>query len=235
MMKSAHWTHRLSEYLDDELSADDRAACEAHLQLCEECADVVEELGSVVAGAALLPDLPPERDLWAGIEDRLQPRAAAGADPAILPLTPRSPSGRRVAVSFPQLIAAAIVLVVFSAGSVWLLVPGRAAAPVATGVDAVADSAGAGAVTAAVAFAATYQQAISELEVELQRRRQLLEPETVRVVEANLTIIDQAIAEANEALAKDPSSGFLQAHLANAMRQKVDLLRRVAAIEQKES
>lgn len=237
MTNSNHWTHRLSEYLDDELAGGERVACESHLDECIECAAVLEELRAVVDGATNLPDHPPERDLWAGIESRLPPRGGV-ASGGVIPLASRSPRGRgrRLAVSVPQLVAAAIALVVLSAGSVWVLLPGSSAAPSVAGpVEEGAPAGSPGAVAAPVAFAAAYEQAVSELELELEQRRALLDPGTVRVVEENLAIIDGAIVEANQALARDPSSGFLQTHLATAMRQKVDLLRRVTAIEQKGS
>lgn len=234
MTSSDHWTHRLSEYLDDELAEGERAACRAHLDECAGCAAVLEELRAVVDGAANLPDHLPERDLWEGIESRLLPRGAL-ADGGVIPMARRTSDDgrRRLVVSVPQLIAAAVALVVLSAGSVWLLVPGSASAPSMAGPSEEVVPAEAPSTAAPVAFAAAYEQAISELELELEQRRALLDPETVRVVEENLAIIDGAIGEANEALARDPSSGFLQTHLASAMRQKVDLLRRVTAIEQK--
>jgi hypothetical protein len=79
-----------------------------------------------------------------------------------------------------------------------------------------------------------YEGAVRELQAEFQRRRATLDPETVRVVTENLAIIDTAIEEARAALAEDPSSSFLQTHLASAMRQKVELLSRVATIESTE-
>ncbi len=240
MTSNGHWTHRLSEYLDDELAPLEREACGAHLDGCAECARTLEELRAVVTEAGQLPDQPPPRDLWAGIESRLQPRTE-GADSDVVALTPRTRPGR-VTLTVPQLMAAAIALVAFSASAVWVLVPEGAAGPAMAGGEVAegsalgsAGAAGQPTLVAPVTFAVAYEQAISELELELEQRRALLDPETVRVVEANLAIIDEAITEANQALTRDPSSGFLQTHLANTMRQKVDLLRRVAAIEQKGS
>lgn len=245
---SEHWTDRLSEYLDGELEAPDRTACEGHLQECEACAATVEELRSLVSDAALLPDLPPERDLWPDIEARLPARAApaGGADPSapehagwiapdetgVISLAERR---RRVVMTVPQLIAAAIALVLLSAGSVWLMLPGAAGTLADAG--AAAPTAGSGATAAAVPVVLTgtaYDDVVAELEREFDRRRTELDPETIRVVESNLAIIDDAIAEARAALESDPSSGFLSTHLANAMRRKVDLLRQAAAIEQKQ-
>lgn len=224
-----HWTDRLSEYLDGDVGPEDRGAVEAHLEGCPRCRTVLEELRAVADGAAALPDLPPARDLWPGIEARLAPRSASPAavmTDDVIPIR-----RRRVAMTVPQLVAAGIALVLFSAGGVWMAVAGGApggAATVAT--SATADPVGdAGAVP--VAFTAAYDEVIRELETEYRSRRTELDPETIRVVERNLEIIDRAIEDARRALEADPSSGFLSAHLAEAMRRKTDLLRRAATIE----
>lgn len=239
-MKNDHWTHRLSEYIDGELSADEEGACAAHLEVCPECAGTVEELRAVLAQASLLPDLPPERDLWPAIEGRLTPRyAPVGGRGAAR----RASWRRRVALTIPQLMAATIALVLFSAGGAWLMLPsGEASPPTAMSGESalgVGESApgvaGEASAVPRLAFAGAYDDAISQLEVEFQRRRAELDPETIRVVEENLAIIDGAIADAGSALAQDPASAFLNTHLANAMRQKVDLLRRATAIERTES
>jgi hypothetical protein len=225
---SNHWTDRLSEYLDGDLDERERAALEAHLEGCAECAAVLEELGVVVSEARGLPDLPPERDLWPEIEGRLQPREQVPAAPADVPVIPLA-GRRRVAMTIPQLIAAGIALVLFSAGGVWMSLTGVGPADPA-GVVGVGSDQGTVPV-APVSFTATYEDAIAELQVEYLARRTTLDPETIRVVERNLEIIDQAIQEARRALEDDPSSGFLNEHLAEAMRRKVDLLRQAAKIE----
>ena len=238
-MTSEHWTERLSDYLEGDLSPADMSACEAHLSRCDACAADLEGIRAVVAQASLLADLPPERDLWPAIEGRLPRRDTEDAD--IVPITSR----KRVELTVPQLVAAGIALVVLSAGSVSLLLPGAptaAAEPtgVASASGAAAGSGGdtpSGAVGSAitpVVYAPAYDQAVTELEMAFEARRAELDPETIRVVEENLAIIDGAIAEANQALATDPSSAFLNTHLASAMRQKVDLLRRVATMQRTE-
>src|SRR3989449_460651 len=54
-----------------------------------------------------------------------------------------------------------------------------------------------------------------------------LDTATVRIVRKNLAVIDRAIAEARMALRSDPGNAYLNLHLANTMRRKVELLRRV--------
>lgn len=221
-MTSEHDTARLSDYLDGELSAPERAELEAHVAECTTCARTLTELGAVVEAADRLPAIPPEADLWPGIEARLSPRGEASAD--VVPL-----SRHRVAMTIPQLAAAAVALVLFAASAVWLAIGGEAGSSPGSVVLPEA-----GTPTTAVAFA-DFDQAIDALEEEYRTRRESLDPETIRVVERNLAIIDQAIGEAREALAADPSSGFLSSHLADAMRQKLDLLRQAAMIAQSET
>lgn len=228
-MTNRHETARLSDYLDGELAPAERAEVESHLAGCRECAEALEELRSVVSTAAELPDLPPEHDLWPGIEARLSPRRSGSAtdalDRQVLPFRRH----RRVMMTIPQLAAAAIALVLFSASAVWLAV-GGAPEP---GSEPVVSAAAASPVTNVVF--SDFEQTVSVLEEEYRDRRSDLDAETIRVVERNLAIIDQAIEEARDALASDPSSGFLSGHLANSLRQKMDLLRRAAAIAQTET
>jgi anti-sigma factor RsiW len=234
-MTNRHETARLSDYLDGELSPAERDAVERHLAECEECTSTLEELRAVVSAAGRLPERPPARDLWPGIEARLTPRGeaaghtAAPADGDEAELVVPIRRYRRVVMTVPQLIAAAIALVLFSASGVWLALGGEGAPGPAT-VAVTADSP----LVTTVAFAG-FETAMSSLEAEYRSRRDDLDPETIRVVERNLAIIDQAITEARDALAADPSSGFLSTHLANAMQQKMDLLRQASMIAQSET
>ena len=88
--------------------------------------------------------------------------------------------------------------------------------------------------TARVAWATDprYDAAIAELQAALQagRRSGQLDSATIRIVEHNLAIIDTAIVQARRALAADPGSAYLNHHLADTMRRKLDLLRQATAI-----
>lgn len=57
---SGHERERLSAYLDRELPADERAAVEAHLAACPECATRLAELAAADEAAACLPAEAPE-------------------------------------------------------------------------------------------------------------------------------------------------------------------------------
>jgi hypothetical protein len=234
---SGHWTERLSEYLDGELPDGERVRAERHLAECAECATVLAELREVVASARLLPDREPARDLWPGIRSGLTPRGAAGATGATGAIGATAGrwwavrGGRRgvgVVLTVPQLVAAGVALVALTAGGMWAAV-GRADGPVAGG--GVAGVAGVASEPASVAqLVAAFEPAMAELEQEYAQRRDLLDPETIVVVEKNLTMIDAAIAEVREALAQDPASRFLSGHLSENLRRRMNVLRQVTNI-----
>src|SRR2546422_667922 len=62
------------------------------------------------------------------------------------------------------------------------------------------------------------------------RRTGRLDSTTVRILERNLATIDTAIAQARRALAADPGSAYLNHHLADTMRRKLELLRQATAL-----
>jgi hypothetical protein len=77
--------------------------------------------------------------------------------------------------------------------------------------------------------------AVAELEETLARNEGQLDSATVRVVRQSLATIDRAIAQAQWALQRDPNSAYLKLHLANTMRQKIELLRRANRLAASES
>ncbi|HET9986500.1 MAG TPA: anti-sigma factor [Longimicrobiales bacterium] len=90
--------------------------------------------------------------------------------------------------------------------------------------------AGAAVVLASDADRRRYDQAVDELEAVLRRGRGRLQPETVQALEHSLSTIDNAIAEARRALARDPGSPYLNAHLTDSLRRKVELLQQVSSL-----
>jgi len=216
---SDRWMDRLSEYLDGDLPASDRAALEAHLETCSDCSALLDDLRRVVDRARGVKEYLPKRDLWPGIASRI------GATPAASPRI-----GRRWSFSMPQLAAAAIFLMTLSGGTVWLLQSGAftpATGPIATApTPAVAPAA----INARSRASQSYSAAIADLERVLAGGRGQLDTTTVRVIEQNLAAIDRAIAQAQQALLADPANLYLNTHLAETMRRKLDLLRQAATL-----
>ena len=226
------WTDRLSEYVDGELAAGERLGLEAHLATCAECRATLEELRRVLARARSLEDRPPTADLWSGIHARLTPGRRPGVS--------RDGTARRLSwrVSFnvPQLIAASIALVLLSGGGMWLALHSptletrtpRTSPPLpAVGQPLVR--------TAGSVETSRTDRAIADLQDVLARNESRLDTSTVRVVRENLALIDSAIGQARRALEADPGNAYLNLHLADTMRRKLELLRRINAIATAES
>jgi anti-sigma factor RsiW len=211
------WTDRLSEYLDGELAAPERTALETHVVTCGACRTTLDELRRVVANARALDDRPPATDLWPAVATRIGLSARVKAQPLV----------RRVSFTVPQLAAAAVVLALLSGGAAWLAVgrgpvappSGLAAGPTATLVTA-----------STYPGDARYAAQVADLERALARGRGQLDTATVRVIERNLRIIDRAIRSAQSALAADPANSYLNLHLAQEMRRKLELLRQAATL-----
>jgi hypothetical protein len=75
-----------------------------------------------------------------------------------------------------------------------------------------------------------YDDAVADLEQALAGGRDRLDAETIRIIEANLKSIDEAIEQSRKALREDPSSVYLNNHFAASRNRKLSLLRRAAAL-----
>lgn len=204
------WTPRLSDYLDGELSEQESSAVAQHVAECGECGRVLAELRQVVSRARTVSDTQPEHDLWPRVAWQIRAK-------------------RRFSFTLPQLVAASLALMLLSGGMVWLARLGgdRTDIPVigASGPDV--DSR----LVAPARLAVThYDDAIVDLQETLAEARDRLDPETVRVLDANLRSIDTAIEQCRLALANDPMNPYLSEHLVGAKKRKLALLRRATAL-----
>ena len=216
------WTHRLSEYIDDELDGVEHARVDAHVATCADCATTLAELRAVAARAAVLGSRPPANDLWPGIEARLARRARVALFGGVGPR-------RRFSFTIPQLVAAGLALMVLSGGAVWLSRIGGSTTSLPP-IAANTDTAPGEGPRPVVLSNPQYDQAIADLERALEAGRARLDPETVRVLERNLQAIDEAIEQSQRALAQDPVNRYLNSHLAEARQRKLALLRQASAL-----
>ena len=210
------WTNRLSEYVDGDLPERDRAELEAHLPTCAECRATLDELRRVVARAQTLDDRSPTADLWPAIARHV----------GVVSLDARR-ARRRLSFTVPQLAAAAVVLALLSGASAWLLLRRPDAGPPSQSTTTPTPI-----LTNAGTYEANprYAAAVANLERVLAQGRGRLDTATVRVIAKNLGIIDRAIRDAQSALAADPANSYLNLHLAQEMRRKLELLRQAAAL-----
>jgi len=232
----------LSEYLEGTLDPAARAAVESHATQCGRCAALLADLSAITTAARALPDLEPSRDLWSGIADRI----AAPVVP--LPGTARpaakQPFVRPWYLAPATLAAAAAVLVAATAG-VTLVAAHRGQPPANAVASNPAPAARSPETLTEIPAPAPrnvsnkpnaapaqeiYAREIAQLDSIVRDRRSQLDTATVAVIEKNLRIIDQAIAQSRAALARDPNSGFLHDQLNDVLNQKIALLRTVALL-----
>ncbi|HEX8431165.1 MAG TPA: zf-HC2 domain-containing protein [Longimicrobium sp.] len=210
---------RLDDWVAAELPDNEQGAVDLHLEMCPACRAEADSLRELLAEVANLPtEILPERELWSGIAARIEAEPVA---------THRRWRGQR----WLGMAAAAILLVVSSS----LLTLHLSERRIASRVTAPAEWLGrsGGPPTALVSFEPAerdYQNAIAELQTVLAARKGQLAPETVRTLETNLRIIDEAIAQSRAALERDPNSAELTQMLTDAYDQKMNVLSRVVEL-----
>ncbi|MCC6244338.1 MAG: zf-HC2 domain-containing protein [Gemmatimonadaceae bacterium] len=240
----AEFDARLSDYLEQSLDVSTRDTLDRHRASCARCDATVQALDSITRDAKRLPLLSPSRDLWAGIHAQLDAPVIPIGTSEPLPryiddahLSASTPTLTSVATRRPrfrQLAIAATMLVAVSSAVTWQV----ARRVVDTSASLAADSEGSPARRAdssvmrlAVASPdVLYEEEIAALRDVVSERLSELDPETVAVLEKNIAIIDQAIAESRAALARDPNSRVVPGTLTRALESKVALLRRVALL-----
>ena len=223
------WTDRLSEYVDGDLDMSTMRALEAHLAGCADCRAVADDLRNISARGRALPLVPPAADLWPGIESRMH---QSGIVP-IRVATRRS----GLFVSWPRLAAAGLLLGLVSGGAVYAVTRFQARPEVIATVPVTpaVGTPGTGPTELQVGAQVTQSTARAVADLEMILASEKLDSATVRILTLNLARIDSAIADAERALAADPSNAYVSRHLASTARRKVELLHLVAGLTQSRS
>jgi len=248
----ADFERLLPDYLEGTTSDEVRAAMDAHRTWCVHCDSMAIDLDHLVQSAAALPPLTPSRDLWRGIDSRL--------DATVVALPVATPLARpRRTYSTATIAIAATMLVAVTSGITWRISRTsaqsdvvRAALPATANAnsDATIPSANAlrstdtiGPVLSADAPVAANLVATSQADVDLIYEREIaalrrvvnervadLDAVTVAELKRNLEIIDAAIADSRRALQRDPRSRLLSSQLDRTLEAKLALMRRVAML-----
>lgn len=158
----------------------------------------------------------PARDLWPQIADRIsRGKVVEGTFGRVSP----RPVWRQ-----PTLLAAAAVALVVLTSAITTVVVFRQipqSAGLTTPPGLVQDFAG---------IELEYVDAANEILRVVRAGDVQLSPATVAVLEKNLQVIDDAMRESREALARDPANSALREMVLASHRHKLDLLRRAAAV-----
>jgi len=193
---------------------------EMNEQLSQEMKDRIE---------ALAREIQPRRDLWQAIDSAISAGKVVRPDFAAQggELAPSAPlvNWRRVGL----IAAAAMLLVAFSSGLTAYLVR-TPAGPAEGRVEPRLTEFETVAWEGFLEAERSYQGVSDDLLASLEAQRDELAPETVEIVEKNLRLIDEAIAEARAALERDPANRRLVGKLTDMYRTRVDFLEEMSRL-----
>ena len=228
-MKCEDLNEALVDLVDGRLDGAGQRSVERHLEGCENCRALVEDLRSIRAAAFMLDRREPKAETWSRVQ------TAIAAEPA--------PKGRLLDMSaarrsfrgtnWPVWLGAAAALILATMIGLLPLMSrpepahdDSADATAADGTEATVES-----VTAEFEAAEKhYQKAIDDLQTLASKDTGELDPQVASVLQKNLTVIDQAISESREALKAQPANASAQSGLFEGLRTKVALLQQTVEL-----
>jgi anti-sigma factor RsiW len=231
----------VSDFLDGALSHEDQKTLNSHLEECLDCADVRNDLQSIVGfcrsnrGVYVAP--PNEKALWLRIRNVIE----AGASPGMLATAPERENverrnfwtnwvGRSWELSFPQLVAAAAAIVlVVSLSTVVGLRRWQSG-------ETVKNNNAAGAAKLSVAAEnvrsriSQQQQLIDYWNQRVEFNKARWNPQMRETFDRNLKVIDQAVNDSLDSLSQNPHDEVSEEMLNAALNEKLSLLKEFAEL-----
>ena len=206
-MACERYIDRIQEAVDGTLGSIRRADLEMHIQECDACRALYDNLVRIRDAGAELPALDPPGRVWLQIAGRLRQE---GRIREVAPAARPRPS-------YAAWLAAAAALVIAAGGFVLLLhrstppTGAQTASSVSSARGNVADAKSVETVESEVDLAQRkFEDAISNLENVTKANQSTLDPATSRTINKNLDIVDQAIAESRAAVKAEPASAAAQ-------------------------
>ena len=213
-------TEAIQELADGTIGPVRRAALQTHLDQCDDCRALAADLQKIRTAASSLGAVRPPDRAWLQIAGRLRQEGR---------ISEHQRARRNMAV-----LAIAASLLIAVGASLYLLgtagrpdpnvQPAAGAGNAATGdpVQSITDD--------LMIAERHYQSAILKLEEAARSNDGSIDPEAAAILEKNLPVIDQAIAEARTALQSEPQSAPARDSLFEALRRKVNLLQDTIAL-----
>lgn len=217
-MKCDRVHERLDDLVDGLTTDHETAEIERHLASCRSCRRDLDGLRELKRQTGeLVESIEPTRDLWPGIAGEIERRKVV-----------RVRLDRPLRMAAITAAAAAIVVGAVVAG--YLAGVRNSEVRVVRVEPTVAATSAAVSGNVFIGGREAFEHARAELLAALAVRRHSLSPATLQVVDANLEIIDDAIAEITAALEDEPESAELALRLASVYRQQIELLQRATRL-----
>jgi hypothetical protein len=212
-----------------------RAELERHLDVCAACRALASDLRTIQEVAGSLPTIEPPDRVWLQLAGRLRQEGRVASTPP--PATP-------VRYRHTAILALAAALVLAVGASLVVLLPRFQSnnKPAASGAASAAKSGNGAADDTVQSVEAEfrlaeqhYQNAIAKLEQAAKLDQPGadsggIDPATAAMLQKNLKVIDQAIAESRAAMRAEPQSAAARDSLFDALKRKVILLQDTIAL-----
>jgi len=219
-MACARHVNAIQELVDGTLGSIRRAELELHLEQCEPCRRLADDLARIRDSAASLEPLTPPDRVWLQIAGRLRQEGRIAAP------TPLAAARRTF---MPLALAASLLLIV--GASLYVLYPrGTAPDEAASAGNAPAADAVQGVETEFRLAEQHLQNAINKLQEAAKADDAAIDTQIASTLQKNLEVIDQAIAESRSALRQEPQSVPARDSLFDALKRKVSLLQDTIAL-----
>jgi hypothetical protein len=230
MTHCERYTDAIHDMADGTLGPIRRSELQFHLDQCDACRALLADVERIRDLAASLDRPAPPDRVWLQVAGRLRQegrvsRPAAGSTPTR---------------AYYTLLAIAAALVLAIGASLLILLPTvrgsrqpsvRAATALPAQGNAPADQSVQGDIAAEFRLAEQhYQAAIAKLEEAAKTDQTWIDPQTAEMLQNNLRVIDQAIAESRAAFHGEPTSAPARDSLFEALKRKVSLLQDTIAL-----
>ena len=231
----------LVDLVDGRLDGAEQRSVERHLEACDTCRALVDDLRSIRAAAFMLDRKEPRPAIWTSLQASIAAEPAPKGRGLEIPGAVRRSlgGGGRVHRSlsgggWPVWLGAAAALILATVIGLFPLLNRAPAVHDDSATAAPSDPAAAITVESVTAeFEAAekhYQKAIDDLQTIANQDTGELDPQIASVLQKNLTVIDQAITESRAALKSQPASSNAQHGLFDALRTKVALLQQTVEL-----
>lgn len=217
------YLNAIHELVDGTLGPIRRAELELHLEGCEGCRALADDLQEIARSSRSLDVLEPPERVWKSIAGRL--RTERGVT------EPAGALGRHRSMAMLA-IAAALILAV--GASLFMLrapvtPPQTSTTAQAPGEPASGNAASEDPVQSVVKELAVTEKAFQNL-VEASEATNTVDPKTAAALQKNLLVMNEAINETRKALDVDPQSAPARASLYEVLKQKIQFLQDTIAL-----
>jgi hypothetical protein len=220
------YLNAINELVDGTLGPLRRAELDLHLEACDDCRALVKDLQRIADAASSLPALQPPDRVWTQIVDRLQDEGQL--------------SGRATGFSFGSnrtwlALAAALILAV--SASLFVVFPrdGRVSSPEAAPIADTSATPGSNPtdqdpVQKIDSQLASIAQQLDDVIEETKKSGAAMDPQTAAVMQKNMPVINQAIAETRAVLKTDPDNAQARQGLYEMLKRKIQFLQDTIAL-----